>query len=131
MMLNPDLSLSEFNRESLDPSYEPWLFQTMIDELATNELGIGFIYSLLEQLAKRYELSDAVVVLEHESLDDAGVPPRRQRCRRRATRVVSRRLRGSTASPTSCPRSNSTRCARRANSRWPCTWRASPPRTTR
>lgn len=68
MILNPDFSLSEFNRESLDPSYEPWLFQTMITELATNELGIAFIYSLLEQLASRYELSDAVVVLEHESL---------------------------------------------------------------
>jgi diguanylate cyclase (GGDEF)-like protein len=67
-MANPDLSLAELQRESLDPNYEPWLFQTMIQELATSELGIGFIYSILEQLAKRYELTDVVVVLEHESL---------------------------------------------------------------
>jgi diguanylate cyclase (GGDEF)-like protein len=67
-MLNPDLSLAELHRECLDPNDEPWLFQTMIDELARNELGIGFIYSVLEQLAQRYELTDVVVVLEHESL---------------------------------------------------------------
>jgi diguanylate cyclase (GGDEF)-like protein len=67
-MMNPDLSLAEPHRETFDPSYEPWLFQTMIEELATSELGIGFIYSVLEQLAKRYELTDAVVVLDHESL---------------------------------------------------------------
>ncbi len=67
-MINSDLSLAELQPESPDPTYEPWLFQTMIEELATNELGIGFIYSVLEQLAKRYELSDAIVVLDHESL---------------------------------------------------------------
>ena len=63
-MSNPDVSLAEFS----GGSYEPWLFQTMIDELASNELGIGFIYLVLEILAKRYALNDAVVVLEHESL---------------------------------------------------------------
>ncbi len=47
--------------------YEPWLFQTMLDELSASELGIGFIYSVLDLLAQRYELSDAVVVLVHES----------------------------------------------------------------
>ena len=47
--------------------YEPWLFQTMLNELAENELGIGFVYALLEQLTHRYDLSDAVVVLAHES----------------------------------------------------------------
>ena len=47
--------------------YEPWLFQTMLDELSVSELGIGFIYSVLELLVKRYALSDAVVILSHES----------------------------------------------------------------
>src|ERR1039457_321071 len=47
--------------------YEPWLFQTMLDELSASELGIGFVYSVLELLALRYELTDAVVVLVHES----------------------------------------------------------------
>ena len=48
-------------------NYEPWLFQTMINELDENELGIRFIYSLLEQLADRYNLTDALVVLNHQS----------------------------------------------------------------
>ena len=47
--------------------YEPWLFQTMLDELSVSELGIGFIYSVLDLLVKRYALSDAVVILSHES----------------------------------------------------------------
>jgi diguanylate cyclase (GGDEF)-like protein len=47
--------------------YEPWLFQTMLDELSISELGIGFIYSVLEVLVKRYALNDAVVILNHES----------------------------------------------------------------
>lgn len=47
--------------------YEPWLFQTMLDELSASELGIGFIYSVLDLLAQRYDLNDAVVVLVHES----------------------------------------------------------------
>jgi diguanylate cyclase (GGDEF)-like protein len=47
--------------------YEPWLFQTMLDELSASELGIGFVYSVLDLLAQRYELTDAVVVLVHES----------------------------------------------------------------
>ena len=47
--------------------YEPWLFQTMLDELSVSELGIGFIYSVLDVLVKRYALSDAVVILVHES----------------------------------------------------------------
>jgi len=67
-MNNADLSLTEVPMTPLDANYEPWLFQSMIDELATNELGIGFIYTVLENLAKRYDLADVVVVLEHESL---------------------------------------------------------------
>ena len=47
--------------------YEPWLFQKMLDELGRSELGVGFIYSVLDLLAARYELTDAVVVLVHES----------------------------------------------------------------
>jgi diguanylate cyclase (GGDEF)-like protein len=47
--------------------YEPWLFQTMLDELSVSELGIGFIYSVLDVFVKRYALNDAVVILSHES----------------------------------------------------------------
>ena len=48
-------------------NYEPWLFQAMLNELTNNELGIGFVYSLLELLAQRYELDDVIVTLVHES----------------------------------------------------------------
>ncbi|MFI5035631.1 MAG: diguanylate cyclase [Acidimicrobiales bacterium] len=47
--------------------YEPWLFQTMLSHLSANELGVGFVYSLLDLLAERHGLSDVVVVLSHES----------------------------------------------------------------
>lgn len=47
--------------------YEPWLFQTMLGELSERELGVGFIYSVLDLLADRHGLSDAVLVLTHES----------------------------------------------------------------
>lgn len=67
-MINPDLSFVDEQVSPPGAQYEPWLFQSMIAELSTNELGIGFIYAVLEQLAKRYNLSDVVVVLEHESL---------------------------------------------------------------
>ncbi|HUX04102.1 MAG TPA: GGDEF domain-containing protein [Acidimicrobiales bacterium] len=50
-----------------ESGYEPWLFQAMLNELSVSELGIGFIYTLLERLAERHELSDVVVVLSHES----------------------------------------------------------------
>ena len=49
-----------------DQGYEPWLFQTMLDELAESELGIGFIYTVLDLLAERHGLTDAVVILGHE-----------------------------------------------------------------
>ena len=48
--------------------YEPWLFLTMLDQLSSNQVGIGLIYSMLDLLARRYRLSDAVVVLADESL---------------------------------------------------------------
>ena len=40
----------------------------MLDQMSTNEINIGFIYSVLDLLARRYELVDAVVVLRDESL---------------------------------------------------------------
>jgi diguanylate cyclase (GGDEF)-like protein len=55
------------HEEISEQSYEPWLFQKMLDELGRSELGVGFIYSVLDLLAARYELTDAVVVLVHES----------------------------------------------------------------
>jgi len=64
----PDLSLIASSMPLGEAGYEPWLFQTMLDELANNELGIGFIYTVLDLLAKRHDLTDAVVVLEHEAL---------------------------------------------------------------
>ena len=47
--------------------YEPWLFQTMLSELSERELGVGFIYSILELFAERHGLDDVAVVLVHES----------------------------------------------------------------
>ncbi len=63
-----DLTLISSSHPVGEMAYEPWLFQVMLDELATNELGIGFIYTVLGLLSKRYDLTDAVVVLQHESL---------------------------------------------------------------
>jgi diguanylate cyclase (GGDEF)-like protein len=48
--------------------HEPWVFLTMLDQMSTSEINIGFIYSVIDLLARRYELSDAVVVLRDESL---------------------------------------------------------------
>ncbi len=50
-----------------ESAYEPWLFQTMLSELSEKELGVGFIYSVLDLFAQRHGLTDAVVVLVHES----------------------------------------------------------------
>jgi hypothetical protein len=36
--------------------------------LASGETGVGFVYSALEMLATRFELRDAVIVLENESV---------------------------------------------------------------
>jgi diguanylate cyclase (GGDEF)-like protein len=64
---------STSSHELLSPSdltgqfYEPWLFQTMLSHLSANELGVGFVYSLLDLLADRHDLTDVVVVLSHES----------------------------------------------------------------
>jgi diguanylate cyclase (GGDEF)-like protein len=53
---------------ALEHVYEPWLFLRMLDELASTDLGIGFVYSVLDVLADRYELLDATIVLHDESL---------------------------------------------------------------
>src|SRR5580704_7970509 len=47
--------------------YEPWLFQTMLNELSERELGVGFIYSILELFATRHGLNDVAVVLVNET----------------------------------------------------------------
>jgi diguanylate cyclase (GGDEF)-like protein len=48
--------------------HEPWVFLTMLDQMSTSEVNIGFIYSVLDLLARRYKLTDAVVVLRDEAL---------------------------------------------------------------
>ena len=40
----------------------------MLDQMSTSEVNIGFIYSVLDLLARRYRLTDAVVVLRDEAL---------------------------------------------------------------
>lgn len=48
-------------------SYEPWLLQMMMAELTERELGLGFIYSVLDYVAERHALTDVVVVLNHDT----------------------------------------------------------------
>ncbi len=48
--------------------HEPWVFLTMLDQMSTSEVNIGFIYSVIDLLARRYQLTDAVVVLRDEAL---------------------------------------------------------------
>jgi diguanylate cyclase (GGDEF)-like protein len=47
--------------------YEPWLFQTMLNELSERELGVGFIYAILELFAERHKLTDVAVVLVNDN----------------------------------------------------------------
>jgi diguanylate cyclase (GGDEF)-like protein len=60
---DPTSALSELGGQG----YEPWLLQTLFTELSEGELGVAFIYSLLEKFAQRHGLSDVIVVLSHES----------------------------------------------------------------
>jgi diguanylate cyclase (GGDEF)-like protein len=53
---------------NLEHVYEPWLFLRMLDELSSTDLGIGFVYTVLDVLAERYELTDATIVLHDEAL---------------------------------------------------------------
>lgn len=48
-------------------SSESWLFRSIIDELSRDELGISFIYRVLERLAAKHGLSDVVVTVAQES----------------------------------------------------------------
>src|ERR1700685_1131499 len=49
-----------------DPRSE--VMRDALNELAAGQSGLSFIYSALELLAERFELSDAVIVLENESV---------------------------------------------------------------
>ncbi|HUD69340.1 MAG TPA: GGDEF domain-containing protein [Acidimicrobiales bacterium] len=66
-MSNEHESLTE-ERDPGDALYEPWLFIKMLDELASSELGIGFVYAVLDVLVTRFGLDDATVVLADEAL---------------------------------------------------------------
>ncbi len=37
--------------DSTGQLHEPWVFLTMLDQMSTNEVNIGFIYSVLDLLA--------------------------------------------------------------------------------
>jgi hypothetical protein len=43
-------------------------FRDALNEMATGESGLGFIYSALDLLATRFELSDAAIVIANESV---------------------------------------------------------------
>ncbi len=67
-VLDPLLNTgSDDSDEFTDRAYEPWLFETMLSVLSEKELGVGFIYSVLDMFAKRHGLNDVVVVLAHDS----------------------------------------------------------------
>jgi len=82
--------------------YEPWLFQTMLNELSERELGVGFIYSILELFATdTHSLTWRRLVNESFGtqmfrLGGEAVTPEMRR--------TSTRRRVSTANPTPCPR---------------------------
>ncbi|MDE3065257.1 MAG: hypothetical protein KGJ36_06275, partial [Acidobacteriota bacterium] len=61
------MAADDDDREEPPQFYEPWLFQTMLGQLKADELGIDFLYKLLDLVAERHGLSDVVVVLSHES----------------------------------------------------------------
>jgi diguanylate cyclase (GGDEF)-like protein len=67
------------NTELSGPIYDPWLFLTKLDQLSTNEFGIGFIYSVLDLLAQQYRLTDAVVVLGDDALGNQAFRLHRKR----------------------------------------------------
>lgn len=61
--IHPEVQRSDVNAED----YEPWLFQTMLNELSERELGVGFIYAILELFAERHKLTDVAVVLVNDT----------------------------------------------------------------
>lgn len=56
------------DRDVADSLYEPWEFLRLLDDLATTDLGISFVYSVLDVLAERFDLADATVVLTDDAL---------------------------------------------------------------
>jgi diguanylate cyclase (GGDEF)-like protein len=61
-------STATFDAEISEPPHDSRLFLTKLDQLSTNEFGIGFVYSVLELLARHYHLADVVVVVGDDSL---------------------------------------------------------------
>lgn len=45
-----------------------WLIGLLFEGLARQERGLGVLYDVLDEVAKRYELSDVLVVLDHDEL---------------------------------------------------------------
>jgi len=45
-----------------------WLISLLFEGIARQERGLGVLYEVLDELAKRYELGDVLVVLDHEEL---------------------------------------------------------------
>jgi diguanylate cyclase (GGDEF)-like protein len=64
--------------EHPDRLYEPWLFLKLLDDLSGSDLGIGFVYSVLDVLAERFGLEDAMVVLSDEALGTQAFRHRRR-----------------------------------------------------
>lgn len=62
----PMADLENESRDFTGDPYEPWLFQAMLGELNNRELGVGFIYSVLQLFATRHGLTDVVATLNHE-----------------------------------------------------------------
>jgi GGDEF domain-containing protein len=61
-------STTTFDAEISEPPYDSRAFLAKLDQLSTNEFGIGFVYSVLELLARQYHLVDVVVVVGDDSL---------------------------------------------------------------
>ena len=64
-------SLGDTATEGADLSgqlHESWLFMALLEKLSTSESNLGFIYAVLDLLAQRYQLDDAVVVLGDPAL---------------------------------------------------------------
>jgi diguanylate cyclase (GGDEF)-like protein len=56
-------STTTFDAEISEPPNDSRDFLAKLDQLSTNEFGIGFVYSVLELLARQYRLVDVVVVV--------------------------------------------------------------------
>ena len=46
--------------------HEPWVFLTMLDQMSTSEINIGFIYSVIELLARRPAMPSGVRLVSWE-----------------------------------------------------------------